>query len=459
MVFQDRDQIAEMLGQNDISHQPFLASDYSKRLLNAVTSLTAEMSQASSRDQLLALVATWTPSIVPADRASVAFPIDGDYLEILALEGNKAIPMGRAIPIINTPTGMAFLQRQVIRVDDTSKRSDVVCQALAGKGLMSCLSAPMISQGQAIGTLNVGHWKKRVYTLEHEALFLHVAGVVAAHLTLLDSFFATQEKLESMVAARTQELEAQKGLLEASLDKERELNGLQRQFVSMVSHEFRTPLAIIDGVAQRVLRRLDRLKPEALKESQQKVRGAVARLTELMESVLSAARLEEGQIAFEPKVCPLVGLITELHGSYSELNKNHEIILDIDKLPNKIVADSKLLRQVVSNLLSNAIKYSREGTPVWINGHLEERDELVIAVRDKGVGIPEAELENLFERFFRASTSTGIAGSGIGLNLAQHFVDMHGGRIDVESTVGIGSTFTIHLPFIEPAAETMANMD
>lgn len=235
--------------------------------------------------------------------------------------------------------------------------------------------------------------------------------------------------------------------VQTTLEKERELNGLQRQFVSMVSHEFRTPLAIIDGTAQRVAKRLEKLEPDAIRESQQKVRVAVARLTDLMESVLSTARLEEGRIAFEPDVCFLFDLITEIHGSYSELHKNREIVLDIDRLPKTIIADGKLLRQVISNLLSNAIKYSPGGNRVWVNGHLDERNEIVIAIRDEGVGIPEAELAKLFKRFFRASTSAGIAGSGIGLNLVQHFVSLHDGQIDVESTEGVGSTFKVRLPY------------
>ena len=123
-------------------------------------------------------------------------------------------------------------------------------------------------------------------------------------------------------------------------------------------------------------------------------------------------------------------------------------MLDIDRLPKTITADGKLLRQVVSNLLSNAIKYSPDRKRVWVTGHLDEHNDIVLSVRDEGVGIPSAELDKLFKRFFRASTSTGIAGSGIGLNLVQHMVELHGGRIDVESTEGVGSTFTVRLPYV-----------
>ena len=240
--------------------------------------------------------------------------------------------------------------------------------------------------------------------------------------------------------------------LQIALGKERELNGLQRQFVSMVSHEFRTPLAIIDGSAQRMLRGLDKITPDRLETSMNKVRNSVVRLTGLMESVLSAARLEEGRITFEPGICVLTDMLKDMCESYAELNADRKLILDIERLPKEITADAKLLQQVFSNLLSNAVKYSPRGTRIWVSGHLDKPNSLVISVRDEGVGIPEAELQKLFERFFRASTSTGIAGSGIGLHLVKHFIDLHNGTVDVESYVNGGTTFTVRMPFIDPAS-------
>jgi len=231
-----------------------------------------------------------------------------------------------------------------------------------------------------------------------------------------------------------------------ALDKERELNGLQRQFVSMVSHEFRTPLAIIDGNAQRIMRRLDSMDPDRLHKGLRNVRRSVTRLTELMESVLNAAHLEEGRIAFQPERCQLIDLINELCASYGEINPDRHINLAIDTLPEEVIADPKLLRQVISNLLSNAHKYSESGTSIWITGRFESPDEWAISIRDEGVGIPPNELNQLFERFFRASTSTGIAGSGIGLHLVQHFVGLHQGRVEVESTVNEGTIFTVYFP-------------
>ncbi len=235
--------------------------------------------------------------------------------------------------------------------------------------------------------------------------------------------------------------------LEIALAKEREINGLQRQFVSMVSHEFRTPLAIIDGNAQRLARRLPDLTPERSGKALQKVRRAVKRLTELMDSVLNAAHLEEGRITYEPEPCDLAEIVREISDSYADVYPDHPIQVDVSGLSDCIVADPKLIRQVVSNLTSNAVKYSPSGTTIWINGWQDEQSGYsMISVRDEGVGIPNAELGCLCDRFFRASTSTGIAGTGIGLHLVQHFVALHGGTIEIESEEGEGSTFTIRLP-------------
>lgn len=234
--------------------------------------------------------------------------------------------------------------------------------------------------------------------------------------------------------------------LQQALDQEKEINGLQRQFVSMVSHEFRTPLAIIDGHAQRLLRRSADVITSRETGALQKIRNAVLRLTELMESVLSAARLEEGRIHFDPKPCSLIAILQEIVAGYCEIYPHHRIQMDLERLPDEMVGDHKLLRQVFSNLLSNAVKYSPEGSQVWVDGAVDDRGDMVVAVRDEGIGIPEAEQAKMFQRFFRASTSAGIAGSGIGLHLAAHLVQLHQGQIELESREGEGTTFRVRLP-------------
>ena len=237
--------------------------------------------------------------------------------------------------------------------------------------------------------------------------------------------------------------------LQTALDREKELSGLQRQFVSMVCHEFRTPLAVVDGNAYRLLRRYQTMPQERVEGALTKIRLSVVRLTDLMESVLSAARLESGTIKFEPKPANPIKMIEEVVANHQEVNPDYRLRTNLEELPASFVMDAKLMRQVVSNLLSNAIKYSEPGTQVWIEGTAHGDGGFSLHVRDEGLGIPADELDRLFERFFRASTSTGIAGTGIGLHMVKALIDLHGGTIDVTSEVGNGTTFSFTLP--EPA--------
>jgi signal transduction histidine kinase len=287
-----------------------------------------------------------------------------------------------------------------------------------------------------------------IKTLRHDENSARVVAVwdITERRAAQDKLEQYRDHLEQQVAERTAALTVQAEQLAEALDKERELAGLQRQFVSMVSHEFRTPLAIIDGYAQRIARRSKGTLPDRSLQGLGKIRTSVTRLTELMESVLAAARLEDGRITFHPEDCSLHEMLAELTRNYGELSPNHQIILDVSQLPEHITADGKLLRQVFSNLISNAVKYSPEGGRVWVDGRPDSYGDVIVEVRDEGLGIPAADQQKLFARFFRAGTSTGIAGTGIGLHLASHLVELHGGSIKLASTEGQGTTFCVTLP-------------
>jgi len=280
---------------------------------------------------------------------------------------------------------------------------------------------------------------------QEEGMDLFDAGQAPSEIRLLaDAFnrFVTTEK--QLLKERSEHAEQ----LTAALEREKELNGLQRQFVSMVCHEFRTPLAVVDGNAFRLLRRHQTMPPDRLEDCLTKIRLSVVRLTDLMESVLSAARLEAGTIKFEPQACDLAQMIQEVVSNHNEVNPQFRLVTDLDQLPAEFVVDVKLMRQVVSNLLSNAIKYSGEGKNIWIDAASTTDGGFSLSVRDEGVGIPADELDQLFERFFRASTSTGVAGTGIGLHMVKALLDLHSGGIDVTSEVDKGTTFSIHLPAV-----------
>ncbi len=287
---------------------------------------------------------------------------------------------------------------------------------------------------------------------------VEAVGSVGTDITELkrteDELLTHRDHLENLVVERTAELERRSDQLEQALTKERELNELQRQFVSMVSHEFRTPLAIIDAAAQRIVRLKDRLTPDDIQRRTGDVRSAVKRMTMLIESSLSVARLDAGAIAMRPDTVDLTGAIAVVCKRQREINPTRQISIDVGGITTPILADPAMLDQVFTNLLSNAIKYSPDDSPIEVKGWMEG-EHVVVSVRDYGLGIPDKDLPRMCERFFRAGTSTGIAGTGIGLHLVKQLVEMHGGSIAVESVEGDGSTFTVRLP-IKPAKNISA---
>ena len=249
----------------------------------------------------------------------------------------------------------------------------------------------------------------------------------------------------AMLDEMTEEQEKHRQQLSEALENERKYNALHREFVSMASHEFRTPLAIIDGAAQRLIRRAGRMTPEDLVERGGKIRHAVSRMIGLVDSTLSASRMEAGRIELEPEPCSLHNVLEAVCARQQEIAPDHKIRLALEDAPDLMVADPKQLDQIFTNLLSNAVKYSPQKGPIDVVA-TREGDLAAVSVSDRGVGIPKDELPKLFERFFRASTSTGIPGTGIGLNLVRELVRMHGGTLGVESTEAVGSTFIVRLP-------------
>jgi two-component system, OmpR family, sensor kinase len=255
--------------------------------------------------------------------------------------------------------------------------------------------------------------------------------------------------IELMVTQRG--LAQQASMLEEKLAAERHLTQLQRNFVSMASHEFRTPLTIIDGHAQRLNKLRDRIGVDEIITRAGKIRAAVLRMTHLIDNLLTSTRLVESGagLYFHPQEVDLRELVHDVCQLHRECSPGSTIVAELGDRGLRMVGDPKLLSQVFDNLLSNAIKYSPGGGVARITARAEE-GWLVVAVEDHGIGIPPADVGRLFERYFRGSNVSGIVGTGVGLNLVKMVVDLHGGDITVESQEGQGSRFTVRLPIKPP---------
>ncbi len=261
--------------------------------------------------------------------------------------------------------------------------------------------------------------------------------------------------LRRQVRARTAELadanahlkQAEQELLKA-LAQEKQLNELKSSFVSMVSHEFRTPLGIIGSSAQILERYFERLEAVERIDHLHSISKSVRRMSGLMEEVLVLSKVEAGQMAFKPEMIDLSNVCRRLTDEVlSATHRQCPIALDCPALPPAL-ADEGLLRHILTNLLSNAVKYSPPGTPVQFRIFARNGDA-VFTVRDEGLGIPAPDQERLFQAFHRGQNASRVPGTGLGLSIVKRCVELHGGDIAFESQEGKGTTFSVTLPVFE----------
>ncbi|WP_052636335.1 sensor histidine kinase [Rhizobium leguminosarum] len=273
-------------------------------------------------------------------------------------------------------------------------------------------------------------------------------GLHRTSLTLLDSqaeLTHHRNHLEEMVADRTAEIERQREELDRLLVHERQVNALQRQFVAMASHEFRTPLAIIDAAAQRLCRSTTNVSGDYVHEKAGVIRSAVVRMVDLMESILASGRLETGQIALKRSEGDLKALLVTCCDRQRHLSRSHVFHLDLEPIPDRLTFDRSAMEQVFTNLISNAVKYSPNAPDIHVRARVDEKT-VEISIADSGIGMDADDLPKLFQPYYRARSATGIAGTGIGLNVVKQVVELHGGTVEVTSELGKGTTFIIRLP-------------
>lgn len=241
--------------------------------------------------------------------------------------------------------------------------------------------------------------------------------------------------------------------LQNALAQERELSQLKGDFVSLVSHEFRTPLEIIMSSTDNLQRYHDRLAAEKRDELLRTINRSVRRMAGMMEEVLVLGRLETDRMKFEPAPLDFGALCRRLCDEITSATGNRcPIRFERQGTPEPAGGDESLLRHIFTNLLSNAVKYSPAGSPV--DFHILREGKLAICrITDRGCGIPEADQKRLFQAFYRGSNVEQIPGTGLGLLIVQRCVELHGGEIRFESVEGKGTTFVVALSLFNQPAE------
>ncbi|HNP50154.1 MAG TPA: HAMP domain-containing sensor histidine kinase, partial [Bacteroidia bacterium] len=232
-----------------------------------------------------------------------------------------------------------------------------------------------------------------------------------------------------------------------SLEKEKSLNEMKSKFVSIASHEFRTPLSTILSSVSLLERYQNPEDAEKRSKHIERVKSSVKNLTEILNDFLSLEKLEAGNIEAHPSTFNLIQFVEEVREELQVLAKPGQTIqYSHTGEIHDVVLDKQLLRNVCINLLNNAIKYSQEGKSIEFTTSVGK--EIIISVTDHGMGIPPEDQEHLFERFFRAANVTAIQGTGLGLNIVRRYVQLLNGKIEFTSEINKGTTFTIVLPLI-----------
>lgn len=264
-----------------------------------------------------------------------------------------------------------------------------------------------------------------------------------------------QVTLEIALTRHNAEREIQQALAatQAQQDAVKEESDRKSQYFSMASHEFRTPLSVIQASAEMLDTLGESWSAEKKKKYLQRIQSSAASMNQLLEDVLAFGRVQSDRLSLNRAPLNLVVFCEELVESFTiSSNEQYCLRFHVRGCPEKIYADDRLLWHALSNLLSNAIKYSPKGGSIDLNLCEDENGDLVrIEVRDSGIGIASEDRPKLFEPFHRASNVGSIPGTGLGLAIVKRAIDLHGGTIEVRSQVGFGTTFIVCLPISPPA--------
>ncbi|GAB5538987.1 MAG: hypothetical protein Salg2KO_10900 [Salibacteraceae bacterium] len=293
-------------------------------------------------------------------------------------------------------------------------------------------------------------------TVEANLFPLFIDGKIKGHASILQDITdkvkaenALEElniSLEERVTERTNELSQIQKDLAISLEREKELGKLKTQFVSTASHQFRTPLTIIQSSLAILTMQLDDASKETANRVQNvfnTVQTQVQKMTDMMNEVLILGKIEGGGISAKPEKLNLVSFVRELSQKMAVANDHRicEVIVIGKERP--VYLDHHLLEHALNNVISNALKYSKQQKEPTITINYTEQDEYTISVRDFGMGIPEGDMSKIFHPFYRASNTHEIAGTGLGMSIFKDYIELNGGDVCIESEEGKGTNVEI----------------
>ncbi len=306
----------------------------------------------------------------------------------------------------------------------------------------------MDEQGKKLALLNIERRRQGIFE-QHDFLFLRkdqtplwVNISTSPILDELGNYQGALGLLTDITKRKNAEL-----VIQNALKKEQELNEFKNRFISMTSHEFRTPLSVISSSASILKNFSHKLSEEKKQKHLDIIETYVKYTTQLLDDILLISRAESGKLEFNPEPINIVQFCQDITEEMRINALNHQLNFNYqcNFCDNIYQLDPKLLRHIFINLLSNAFKYSPENSQVDFQLIIEE-NQLIFQIKDQGIGIPIEDQDQLFEPFHRASNIGTIKGTGLGLNIVKKSIELHGGKINFVSKINQGTTFTVIIP-------------
>jgi PAS domain S-box-containing protein len=366
--------------------------------------------------QCLQRLVETTAALVRAPTVAVVLRY-GDRLHVEASRGGPSDANAMRVNLTNSPARAVIRSGQPVFVADLSTRQDLAPLVLESQCL---IATPLIADSSVIGALIIESPDTQVFSAIDQRQVLMLATQAALGIRNAQIYREAQEAIR-----------------------------VRDTFLSIASHELKTPLTTILGNVQMLQRRnaRDNGLSERNKRTLDIVAAQAARLNRMVTALLDISRIQTGQLSIERTPLDLGLLAQRVFDDLQPTLDNHQVVLNLPDKALIVGGDELRLEQVLQNLVQNAVKYSPGGGVVDV--HVEQRNQYAcVRVTDQGIGIPQEALSQLFSRFYRADNVQvqHISGMGIGLYVVKEIVDLHGGHVEVTSQEGVGSTFTIYLP-------------
>jgi signal transduction histidine kinase len=363
--------------------------------------------------------------LVPFDRTAIVL-VDEDAATTIATAGrgaNEVFPPGSIGPLHGSVLERV-LNGQIVVRRDLAESEFPEDERLVALGLHSELVAPLLLGTEPIGMLTLSREGADAFSEEEVELVALLGRLVATAVQNIRAYEAERATVEEL----------------------RRLSALRADFVSLVSHELRSPLAAVIGAARTLQERRDELTAEQRDQLLSLISGEASRLTVLVADVLDTSRIEAGTFSYQFGEVDVASLIEDVVATASVRQAEVGVRAMLAEPLPPVGGDRERLRQVLTNLVENAVKYSAEGDAVEVSA---QREDLYvrISVSDRGPGIPDDQQQLIFQKFGRAEVEGGSKpGTGLGLFIARSIAEAHGGTLEVQSRRGGGATFTLSLP-------------